>query len=247
MRTALLLGMLVLIAPAPPPTRTPVLVELFTSEGCSSCPAADDLLAKLAADQPVEGVEIIPLSLHVDYWDHQGWKDPFSSRTFTSRQQGYAKIFGDDRMYTPQMVVDGRDEFVGSDENAALRIVRQAAARPRLALKMDAATSPGAVRLSLDLPAAPADAETIDVVVALTENGLSSVVRRGENGGRTLRHVAVVRRLQTLGALDRDSFVANGQLEVARGWTASNMRAVAWLQGRKSRHVYGAAATVLAR
>jgi hypothetical protein len=247
MRTALLLGMLVLIAPAPQPTRTPVLVELFTSEGCSSCPAADDLLAKLVAGQPVDGVEIIPLSLHVDYWDHQGWKDPFSSRAFTSRQQGYSKIFGEDRVYTPQMVVDGRDEFVGSDESAALRIVREAAARPRLALKMDASTSPGAVRLSLDLPAAPADAETIDVVVALTEDGLSSVVRRGENGGRTLRHVAVVRRLQTLGSLDRDSFVANGQLEVARGWTASNMRAVAWLQGRKSRHVYGAAATMLAR
>lgn len=225
--------------------RAPVLVELFTSEGCSSCPAADVLLAKLLREQPVAGAEIIPLSLHVDYWDHQGWKDPFSSKAFTARQQSYARIFGDDRVYTPQMIVDGRDEFPGSDEARALRTVGQASTRPRLPLKMDARAASAAVRVSIDLPAAPIDAEPIDVMVALTEDDLTSVVRRGENGGRTLAHAAVTRRLQTLGALDRDSFVANGQLDLHASWKRERLRVVVFLQGRNTRHVYGAAAAAI--
>jgi hypothetical protein len=250
MKAPLLVAAILLALPrvgGPPPAKTAVLVELFTSEGCSSCPAADTLLAKLVQEQSIADVEIVPLSLHVDYWDHQGWKDPFSSKVFTARQQEYSKIFGEDRVYTPQMVVDGRDEFTGSDEKAALRTVRAAAARPRLPLTLDARASGPAVRLSIDLPAAPAGSEPIEVMVALTEDDLSSVVRRGENGGRTLSHVAVVRKLQALGTLDRESFVANGQLDLARGWNVPKMRAVSWLQGRKSRHVYGAAAVGLAR
>jgi len=232
---------------SPPPGRVPVLVELFTSEGCSSCPPADVLLAKLLREQPVQGAEIVALSLHVDYWDHQGWKDPFSSKVFTARQQSYARVFGEDRAYTPQMVVDGRDEFTGSDEARAVRTVGQASSRPHLPLKMDARKSGSGVTISIDLPAAPADAEPIDVVVALTEDDLTSIVRRGENGGRTLSHAAVTRKLQTLGALDRDSFVANGQLDLNPSWKADRMRAVVFLQGRTSRHVYGAATAALGR
>jgi len=232
---------------SPEPGRVPILVELFTSEGCSSCPPADVLLAKLQREQPVHGAEIVPLSLHVDYWDHQGWKDPFSSKAFTARQQSYVRVFGEDRAYTPQMIVDGRDEFTGSDEARALQTVGQAATRPHLPLKVDARRSGGGVTISIDLPAAPAGAEPIDVVVALTEDELTSVVRRGENGGRTLSHAAVTRKLQTLGALDRESFVANGQLDMNPSWKADRMRAVAFLQGRTSRHVYGSAAAVLGR
>jgi hypothetical protein len=101
------------------------------------------------------------------------------------------------------------------------------------------------VRLSIDLPAAPEGAEPIDVLVALTEDDLSSVVRRGENGGRTLTHVAVVRTLESLGSLERESFVADGQLALDRRWQTGKMRAVAWLQGRRTRHVYGAATAPL--
>src|SRR5213594_3831029 len=99
--------------------RGPVLVELFTSEGCSSCPPADALLARLEKSQPVAEAEIIVLSEHVDYWNRLGWRDPFSSVEFTLRQQRYTEGFRRDGAYTPQMVVDGRVEFVGSDERQA--------------------------------------------------------------------------------------------------------------------------------
>jgi hypothetical protein len=233
------------VAPGTAAPKTSVLVELFTSEGCSSCPPADAHLAKLLTEQPVADVVIVPLSLHVDYWDHQGWKDPFSSKAFTSRQSEYSKMFGAAKVYTPQMVVDGRDELNGSDEAAARRALAAAASRPHLPLRIDARTRGASVRMSIDLPAAPADAEPIDVLVALTEDGLTSVVRRGENGGRTLSHVAVVRTLQTLGSLERETFVADGQLKLDPAWKSASMRAVAWLQGRRTRHVYGTAAATL--
>jgi hypothetical protein len=234
-------------SPARPLAPTPVLVELFTSEGCSSCPPADALLAKLVREQPIASAQIVALSLHVDYWDHQGWKDPFSSKALTLRQQAYSRIFGEDRLYTPQMVVDGREEFTGSDEAAARRVVTGAAARPHLPIRLDARLSGATVRLSIDLPAAPADAEPIDVMIAITEDDLTSIVRRGENGGRTLTHVAVVRKLESLGSLERETFVADGQMTLDRAWKAPKVRAVAWLQGRKTRHVYGTAVSSLAQ
>src|SRR5437763_1165570 len=111
--------------------RTPVVLELFTSEGCSSCPPADALLARLEEQQPVAGAEIIALEEHVDYWDHQEWNDPFSSAQWTERQQVYASGLGDHSVYTPELVVNGRSGFVGSHEGDAYRAVVSAAAQPR--------------------------------------------------------------------------------------------------------------------
>ena len=230
-----------------PAPRTPVLVELFTSEGCASCPPADLLLAKFLREQPVPEAEIIPVAFHVDSWDHQGWKDPFSSKNFTARQKRYSQIFGEDSVDTPRLIVNGREQVVGSDEAAAGRLIAAAAARTPLPMKVSARALDGGLRLSIDLPAAPAGAEPIDVLVALAEDDLQSVVRRGENQGRTLTHVAVVRRLQTLGTLEPESFVASGQVTLERGWQTPRMRAVAWLQGRKSQQVFGAAAASVAR
>lgn len=221
--------------------RKPVLVELFTSEGCSSCPPADAVLAGLLREQPVEGVEIIPLSLHVDYWNRLGWKDPYSAKAFSTRQQRYAKVFGEDKLYTPQVVVDGREEGIGSDESIVRRLIAGAARREHLPVRITARAVGRSLTLSIDLPAAPAGTDTVDVFVALTEDDLSSAVKRGENVGRTLTHVAVVRALQTLGTLEKDAFVADGRLALEPGWNPRKMRAVVWLQGRSANQVYGAA------
>jgi len=103
--------------------RTPVIVELFTSEGCSDCPPADTLLQTLITTQPIGGAEVIALGEHVDYWDRLGWKDRFSSAALTARQHGDQTLFNTDSIYTPQMVVDGRAEFVGSDAAAAKKAI----------------------------------------------------------------------------------------------------------------------------
>src|SRR5438309_4363112 len=112
------------------PAATPVLVELFTSEGCSDCPPADALLEKLIATQPIAGAEVIGLGQHVDYWDQQGWKDRFSSAALTNRQHVYGASFALESVYTPQMIVDGRAQFVGSDGNAARKAIERAIASP---------------------------------------------------------------------------------------------------------------------
>jgi hypothetical protein len=232
--------------PAPPPAPVAVLVELFTSEGCSSCPAADKVLAQLLREQPVEGVEIIPLSLHVDYWNRLGWRDPYSARAYSARQEQYAKVFGPDKLYTPQVVVDGRDEMIGSNDAAVRNAVAAAAKRSHLPLKVTARGVDRAVTVAIDLPPAPPGEGPVDVYIALTEDDLSSAVKRGENVGRTLSHVAVVRKLQTLGTLDKEAFVADGRLPLEPGWKAAKMRAVVWLQSRSSHHVYGAASAAWA-
>lgn len=229
-------------AAASPVVRTPVLVELFTSEGCSSCPPADALLARFLETQPVDGAEIVPLELHVDYWDRLGWKDPFSSPAFSRRQEGYSRIFGAESVYTPQMVVDGAEAFAGGDAGLATSAIKTAVARPHLTVGVSAALGGDTVCIAADAPTAPADAtETIGVVIALVEDGLTSAVKRGENNGRTLTHVAVTRRLETIGTLDRDAFAGEGQWKLGAGWQRQKLRVVAFLQGQKTRRVYGSA------
>src|SRR5262245_13241848 len=115
---------------------TPVVVELFTSEGCSSCPPADSILAKMESAQPFKGVRIIAIEEHVDYWNQQGWVDPFSSIEWTDRQQGYVAAFRQEGPYTPQMVVNGRAQFVGSRADQAVKAVQEAQGVPTVAVKL---------------------------------------------------------------------------------------------------------------
>src|SRR4051812_22956864 len=172
---------------------TPVLLELFTSEGCSSCPAADAVLRGLEAQQPVAGALVIALEEHVDYWDNLGWKDPFSSARFTGRQNAYAGWLGRGRIYTPQLVVDGAHELVGSDAAAA----RDAIAVSAQARKPSLQLTEKAGKVTIALEALPAG-EQAEVHLVVAELGLSTKVERGENEGRTLLHAAVARSFETV-------------------------------------------------
>ena len=178
--------------------RRPVLVELFTSEGCSSCPPADELLAKLDSEQFVPGAQAIVLSEHVTYWNHDGWIDPFSFDEITDRQDGYRERFGLNSSYTPQAVIDGGAQVVGSDAGGLSRAIAQAAAAPLLDLEIaDAAWSGSAVHFKIHVAGEPnahdAAGQNAKVTAALAEDSAQMAVRSGENAGRTLRHVAVVR------------------------------------------------------
>ncbi len=225
--------------------RVPVLVELYTSEGCSSCPPADAFLELLSRDQPVERALIIPIGFHVTYFNDQGWKDAFSSPIFTARQRSYLPIFGDDKLYTPQIVVDGHDLIEGTAKDQARRLIESAAGRVHLPVSVTARIAADKVQLRIDAPAAPASAEKIQVIGAITEDGLSSVVTRGENDGKTLHHVAVARTVQALGTLAATTSVVEKQLPLGKGWGQAGLKVVVWLQGTKSREVYGAAAAAV--
>jgi hypothetical protein len=185
---------------AEPTTRVPVLAELFTSEGCSSCPPADALLMKLDKMQPVAGAQIIVLSEHVDYWNYLGWSDPYSSAQFTQRQGMYTHALMAES-YTPQIVIDGRWEVLGSDERAVQSAVSKAAARPKTAVRIVSATRDGKEAvITVAIGAASAKA---DVWAAVADDRDQSGVRRGENKGRTLDHVAVVRSLGKVGGVTK--------------------------------------------
>src|SRR4051794_8603518 len=197
-----------LLAPAlnsgsPPPTV--VIAELFTSEGCSSCPPADTLVRQLADAQPFDGAYLIAIEEHVDYWDRLGWRDPFSSAAYTSRQSQYdARVFHRNEVYTPQLVIDGRLAAVGSDTGAIQRAIRRAAEGPKAAVDVTVIRQRDReleVRLRVDVPPSLTLRESAEVIVAVVEDNLHSEVRRGENRGRTLKHDAVVRRLTAVGTL----------------------------------------------
>ena len=234
-------------------TNAPVMVmaELFTSEGCSSCPPADDVLTRFISSQPVPGVIVVGLGEHVDYWDRLGWRDPFSSASLTSRQSQYnANVFRTGSIYTPQIVIDGRLEGIGSDFSAIRKAILEAAKTPKATLTVAARREGDAVGIELHVDAAAnvARNEPADVTVAITEDRLVTEVRRGENRGRTLRHTAVVRSLMTVGELapgDR-TFSKLVSSVLARDWKPENLRVVAFAQERQSRRIVGVASVPLA-
>jgi hypothetical protein len=222
-------------------SRTPVLVELFTSEGCSSCPPADQVLAQLDAKQPVAGAEIVVMSEHVDYWNSLGWKDPFSAATFTDRQNAYSSSLGNSGIYTPQMIVDGKTEFIGNEISEAIGAIAGAARTPKAPIAVSVISSDNAsAKIRVQLNSAPpiARGDSADVYVAVVENNLSSNVARGENKGQKLNHVAVVRLLNDLGHLPADRpYSTESVLKISASWKRPDLRIIAFVQTNKKRQV----------
>ena len=229
-----------------------VVVELFTSEGCSSCPPADTLLARLAEGNAASNAHVIALEEHVDYWDELGWKDPFSSHDWTVRQYNYAGVLGNGNPYTPQMVVDGTVEFSGSRGQQALRSIADAAAQAKteVTLSQGTASKPGAEAFSVRVGklAPSTKGGSAEVWLAITETGLHSSVTRGENAGHELRHAAIVRSMRKIGEarpnLD-NSFSADPNVPLRAEWKRENLKAVVFVQEKKSLKILGAAEIVL--
>ena len=219
-------------APAGP--KQPVLVELFTSEGCSSCPPADRALALLESQQPVNSADTITLEFHVDYWDGPEWKDPFSSSLYSQRQEEYSSAFKLGGNYTPQMVVDGRSEFVGSDLGKATQTIQKFASEPQA--KADASVTGGSIKISIiGLPRH----DTATAYLAAVEDGLTSNVTGGENSGAKLPHTSVVRELRTAGIVEKgsDKFETEGALLLQSSWKKENTRYVVFVQENASRKI----------
>jgi hypothetical protein len=211
-------------ASSEPRDEPPLVIELFTSQGCSSCPPADRLLDKLARDGTVR--PLAPLAFHVDYWDDLGWPDPFASPAWSERQLEYAHALGDDRVYTPQLVVGGKVGFVGSNTTRALTAIAKAPRQQKVA-----ATATWAATSVTIEATAPADA---DVLVAIWQDGTRTQVPRGENAGHTLSADRVVRKLVRVAAAGK---TAKQTIAIDPSWHAG---AVAFAQ-KADRTIVGAA------
>jgi hypothetical protein len=220
--------------------RAPVLLELFTSEGCSSCPPADEALMELVRQQPVPGADIVALELHVDYWNSLGWADPFSLPEATARQEHYATQAATPgyalQLFTPQMVVDGTRSFVGNRQLAE-KAVAQALARPKRPVRAELRAVPGGV--DVELHVGPGEEQKVGLWLVLTEAGLSTRVTRGENRGRTLLHAPVVRTLEQVALLGTEGWTGTVRVPIAKAWKRDALSLVAFAQEPPSGRVVG--------
>ena len=227
-----------------------VVLELFTSQGCSSCPPADRLLGALGQDEALQNL-VVPLAYHVDYWNHIGWRDPFSSAAWSDRQGDYAQALQTGRLYTPQLVVNGRREFVGSDERQARAAIAAAlAASPAATIQLAAEPDPGTtdqVRLGVAVTLT-APVPSLDVMVALFENNLTTDVGSGENARRRLQNDHVVRHLER--GFSLSTHLEGRQekqitLDLPPGTDRDRLGIAVFLQDPASMHIYGASSVFL--
>ena len=218
----------------------PVLVELFTSEGCSTCPPADALIQRMDSMQPIHGASLIVLSEHVDYWDHEGWKDPYSSHAFTERQADYVRALKLREPYTPQVIIDGRQVLDGGPQQIEKALVTAATA-PKVFVRIESLkVEPGALHAHVDV--AGTANERAQVVAALALDHAESLVLKGENGGKRLRHVAVVEQMKKLGDVGKGKdFSQDVQLKLKPGTDPKNLRLVVFVQEAGPGKVLGAA------
>jgi hypothetical protein len=223
----------------------PVLVELFTAEGCSSCPPADAWLLQLDKAQPLAGAQLIVLSEHVDYWDHDGWKDPYSSSLVTARQADYARGFRIDSPYTPQVVVNGTVNLKLSDSQQVRQTFEQAAKASTLPVTITSvAIDPGKqaiLRAQVEVDGRSAE-RSADIYEAVALDHAESQVLRGENGGKRLMHVAVVQQFAKIGKIEKGKTFSRAiELKLKPGTDPKNTRLIIFVQEAGPGKVLGAA------
>lgn len=229
--------------------RSPVLVELFTSEGCSDCPPADALLERLDRSEPIGGAELIVMSEHVDYWNNMGWKDPYSSIEYTERQNTYAGFFKLESVYTPQMVVDGRFQIVGSDGRQALDAIQAAGKADKTPVMLTSAhrESDQVIVVQITTGRLPSSgaAPIANIWLAVADDQEQSHVVGGENGGKTLKHVAVVRTLMKIGTVDRVHEFSQ-QVRINNTRASGGIRLICFVQETQRGTILGAGRVRLA-
>jgi hypothetical protein len=225
--------------------RTPILVELFTSEGCSSCPPADLWLQHLDATQPIPGAEIIVLSEHVDYWDHDGWKDPYSLALSTERQSGYVRVMGLSTPYTPQAIVNGKSELRLNEPQQVSQVLVKEASAVQIpvhisALKVDG-SAPAILRAHIDVNGGDVK-RNADIVAVVALDHAKSQVAHGENGGRVLTHVAVAQEFVKVGKLQKGKlFSEDLEIKLLPNMDLQNLRLIIFVQEPEFGKVLGAA------
>jgi len=224
---------------------TPVLLELFTSEGCSSCPPADAWLQRMDVAQPLPGAQLIVLSEHVDYWNHDGWKDPYSSSLVTQRQSDYVRALGLQTPYTPQVIVDGATDLHLTDEQQMEETLQQAAASAKVAVRITSATvdpaNPTLLRAHVEVDG-DSSGQNGDIYGAVALSHAESQVLRGENSGKHLTHVAVVEQLTKIGKLEKGkTFSRDIEIKLKPGADPKNIRLVVFAQKSGPGKVLGAA------
>jgi hypothetical protein len=228
--------LVILASQIPAIAQNPVVVELFTSEGCSSCPPADAVLFQLSRQQAANGAELILLAEHVDYWNYIGWTDRFSSKQFSERQSQYAAALHS-QVYTPQMVIDGQDAFVGNDAGEVQSRITAAAHKPKPA--QVSLVWAGKDRLRVIVKSA--STEKAEVLLATTEDDLSTQVANGENEGKTLHHAAVVRQLRKIGEVANGKFDQTVEIARQSDWNSGKLKLAVLAQDPKTERILGAA------
>lgn len=218
------------------------VVELFTSQGCESCPPAEEVLTEIEREARTRAEPVFALGFHVDYWDYLGWPDRFGDAAYSARQQAYARAFGSGQLYTPQMIVNGTVEFVGSDRRraaAAITSALTAVATAPLALSVGYAAGAGDGHRVLVEYQAERRPERAVLNVAIVERGLVSDIARGENAGRTLRQDNVVRAFTSIGL---DAERGRVELEVPPDLDPRQASVIGYVQNDGDKAIVGAAA-----
>ena len=219
------------------------VVELFSSEGCSDCPAAEEVLNRLTKDAIADKSYVYPLAFHVDYWNKLGWKDVFSDSSYSNRQRKYRRSLGNEVVYTPQMIVNGLTEFTGSDEKRAHIVIDSVLKlKPEcyFTIHPSAVTSGDVtVNVEYEIIQFPARDKSMgfDICFAIVERGLQTHVGYGENVGKTLKHENVVRVFKSMELKEKTGTVELSSFGKSPG---GNHSLIVFVQERGNRKIIGA-------